>query len=368
MASSTPLKRVIVKIGSRALRQSPTIFADIAAAADQAFRSDQELVVVSSGAVRFGSEVLGFKERPQDLSRLQAAASIGQPILMDAYRNACGAYGLAAGQLLLTRADFRDRERYLNARSALESLLAFRCLPVVNENDAVGTSEIEFGDNDQLAAMVANLVDADLLVMLSSVDGLLDASGAVVSEVSSLQQAIALVSDEKTAEGLGGMKSKLEAAFRASERGTPVLIGNAFRAGGLQRILEGKALGTRIVPKENKIAARKHWLAFATRPDGALVLDTGATRALLHSNASLLAVGIAGVRGRFEAGDVVNLETLKGDEIGRGLVRQSLPEVARLASEYRDISGSVHGGNSAKVVVHRDDLVLFANFHVGPQD
>lgn len=369
-AANSPVpRRVVVKIGSRALAQSPHIFSDIASATLQCRAHDSELVVVSSGAVRFGVTAVAMDQRPTELAKIRATASVGQPLLMDTYREACAPHGIALAQLLLTHADFRARDRYLNARATLESLLEMQCLPIVNGNDALGSAELEFGDNDQLAAMVATLVEADLLVLLSSVEGLMAADGTLIPQVNKLDDALAHVREDKTEEGLGGMQSKLEAAFRAAEGGVPVVLGSAFEKGLLQRIIAGEAHGTRVEARRERLRARKHWLAFATSPAGTIVVDKGAVRALQDRHASLLGVGVVGVRGRFEAGDVVKLEDTRGTEIARGIARVSLAELARSAGQERDaaLPGESLKTPENRVIVHRDDLVLFDRVAVGPR-
>jgi glutamate 5-kinase len=261
--------------------------------------------------------------------------------------------------VLLTHDGIADRSLYLNARAALDALLAHGCVPIINENDTVAVEEIRFGDNDQLAAMVAALVGADLLVLLTDVEGLLDAQGARLSIVRDVEAVRDLVRPHKAGGlSLGGMESKLEAARRASLRGLPVLIADARDTDVLPRILSGVDCGTLVLPQGSPLASRKHWIAYTLKPKGSVLVDAGAVRALVERQSSLLPAGVLGVRGDFTQGDAISIIAPDGREIARGLCRYGMHDVARLAGARAvDIAARI-GHYAGDAVAHRDDLVL----------
>jgi glutamate 5-kinase len=260
--------------------------------------------------------------------------------------------------MLLSHADLEDRERYLNARAALGALLELSAVPVINENDTVAVDEIRFGDNDQLAAMVCTLAGADLLVLLTDVEGLLDGNGARVRSVDELGSAQALVGSAPSELGSGGMGSKLEAARRAARRGVPVLIADARDPAILTRALAGEDVGTLVRPQGSRLASRKHWIAFTLRPRGDLILDPGAVIAIRDGNRSLLPAGVVGVRGHFGPGDLVILRDMSLREVGRGLVRYGTEDAAKLAGAKTGDIGARLGYHGGDEIVHRDDLVV----------
>lgn len=358
-------RRIVVKVGSRSLVGDPggpdawkRGFASLAAQIAGLRADGRAALVVSSGAIALGRSVLGFAKRPTEIAELQACAAVGQSRLMRAWEEAFAASGAPVAQLLLTHADLADRERYLNARAALEALFELGAVPVINENDTVAVEEIRFGDNDQLAAMVATLAGADLLVLLTDVEGLLDPSGARVPLVTDLDEAAKWVGASKGDLGTGGMASKLEAARRASKRGVPVVIADARDGSVLTKIAAGEDVGTLIAPAGARLASRKHWIAYTLRPRGALLLDAGAAQAIRSGGRSLLPAGVIGVRGDFAPGDAVTLCDAGGVEIARGLARYATRDVARLAgARTKDITAILgfHGGDE---IVHRDDLVV----------
>jgi glutamate 5-kinase len=340
-------KRIVVKIGSRTLAGDMTVYARLARAIAGARADKRSVVVVSSGAIALGTKKLGYRARPKEMARLQAAAAAGQSVLMRAYEEALGSLGITVAQVLLTHADLADRVRANNARAALAELLLAGAVPILNENDSVAVEEIKFGDNDQLSAMVAPLVDADLLVLLSDVEGLLDADGARVPIVHDVaREAIPLVRATKSAAGTGGMASKIEAARRATMAGAHVVIADARGEDVLAEVLAGKDVGTLFCPTGERLSARRYWIAFTLRPQGDLVLDRGAAVAVKDKGKSVLAIGVLGVRGDFREGDSVRLVDPDGAEIGRGLARCS----SQLAA--------ARAGHEAEVLVHRDDFVL----------
>jgi glutamate 5-kinase len=350
-------KRIVVKIGSRAVTQDGQ-FASLAEQISDLMKRGHTVVLVSSGAVAMGSRHLRLTARPKILRQLQAAAAIGQPRLIMAYEQAFAAYGVPAAQLLLTHAELADRKRYLNARNAIEALIELGAIPIVNENDTVSTEEIEFGDNDQLAAMLAPLVAADLLVLLTDVEGLLDAAKQRVSIVPDVTAIRELIWQEKNGVSLGGMASKVSAAERALQRGIPVAIAAAAEPAILSRIVAGEDVGTLFLPAGAKLASRKYWIAYTLKMRGTLIVDAGAIRALLEHKRSLLPAGITAIKGRFRAGDAVNIDSAEGSTIARGLVRYDARDVRRLVGARSDEIQTRVGHYDGDEIVHRDDLVV----------
>lgn len=345
-------RRVVVKVGSSALARDPGAHRRLAAEIRALHAQRRSVTLVSSGAIALGWKKLGYRERPKEMAKLQASAAAGQSLLMRAYEEAFEAEGLRAAQVLLTHADLADRTRSNNARRALAELLDARCVPILNENDSVSVEEIKFGDNDQLAALVAPLVDADLLVLLSDVPGLLDHAGALVPTVDDVaRDALPLVRASKSDAGTGGMASKLEAARRATLAGAHVVIADATSEAPVSAIVAGELRGTHFRAAVRKLPARKHWIAFTLRPRGDVLVDAGA-EAALRAGRSLLAVGVRGVRGDFRVGDAVRVLGEGGVEVGRGLASLSVAEAALTAG--RAPAGDDEGGT---VVIHRDDLV-----------
>ncbi|HEY6460841.1 MAG TPA: glutamate 5-kinase [Polyangiaceae bacterium] len=348
-------RRVVVKIGSRTLAADRGIFARLASAI--AAREGTAFVVVSSGAIALGMRKLGYRARPKEMARLQAAAAAGQSLLMRAYEEAFDAEGLAVAQVLLTHADLADRTRANNARAALGALLDAGAVPILNENDSVAIEEIKFGDNDQLAAMVAPLVDAELVVLLSDVEGLLDGAGkrvAVVRDVGA--EALPHVRKSTGGVGSGGMGSKVEAARRATLAGANVVVADARVPGVLDAILAGEDVGTLFVGARERMSAKKYWIAFTLRPRGTLVLDRGAAHAVRAKGKSVLSVGVLGVRGDFRAGDAVRVVDAEGSEIARGIARCGAGDAAVVAGRAReDLPPELA---ELAVVVHADELAV----------
>ncbi len=352
-------RRVIIKIGSKSL--SGDAWSRLAAEV-ALLRSGREgstkasprgVIIVSSGAIALGIAKLGLKSRPKDMAWLQAAAAAGQSVLMQRYEDAFGEQGMSVAQVLLTHADLADRTRTNNARSALSALLEAGAVPIINENDAVAVEEIKFGDNDQLASMVTPLCDADLLLLLSDVEGLLDGSGRRVPFVRSVaREARHLAGASTSGVGTGGMASKVEAARRATLAGANVVIAAAREPGIIGRVLGGEDVGTLFAAVPQRLSARKHWIAYTLRPRGAVVVDRGAADAICARNRSILPVGVLGVRGTFQPGDAVAIVDPEGRDIARGLVRFSASDAARIAGKKRDETGG------EEVIVHRDDLVV----------
>lgn len=360
-------RRVVVKVGSRLLADSPlerpaAIAAEVAALRSAGAR--REVVVVSSGAIALGRVVLGMARRPRDLPSLQAAAAVGQTRLMQNWEQAFSTHGLHTAQVLLTHDDLGDRRRFLNARHALRAMLDAGVVPVVNENDTVAVDEIRYGDNDLLAALVSNLVTADALVILTDVDGLHDAPPAEGG------QRIALVPDidlqpnwrtsaaDPTGPGSGGMASKVQAARSAARHGVATAVVAGARPHILRDTLAGDDVGTLFVPSRDRMSSRKHWIAYGARPAGRVVVDDGAHDALARQGKSLLPAGIVDVQGAFDIGDIVGLVTKQGLEFARGLAGYPASDLRRLKGlQSTDIEATL-GYKYLDEVIHRDDLVL----------
>jgi glutamate 5-kinase len=313
-------------------------------------------VLVSSGAIAAGIAPLGLRTRPRDLATQQAAASVGQLLLVERYAASFARYDLTVGQVLLTADDLHRRGHYRNANRTLERLLSLDVIPIVNENDTVATHEIRFGDNDRLAALVAHLVGADALVLLSDVDGLYSASpgrpgSQLIDEVRTLDDLAAVrVRASGSDVGTGGMSTKVEAATIATGAGIPVILAAATSVAGAL----GGTAGTVFHPAADRTASRLFWLRHATRPRGRLVLDDGAVAAVVARRASLLPAGITEVSGEFESGDPVELVAIDGTVVGRGLVSYDSADLpALLGRRTRDLPAQFR-----REVVHRDDLVL----------
>lgn len=324
-----------------------------------------ELVLVSSGAVAEGMCRLGWNKRPQSVHELQAAAAVGQMGLVQAYESRFMQFGLQTAQILLTHDDLSHRKRYLNARSTLRSLLELGVVPVVNENDTVVTDEIRFGDNDTLAALVANLVEADLLVILTDQAGMYDSdprhnpAASLMHEVRAGDPTLeAKAGSTGGSLGRGGMLTKVRAARLAARSGTRSVIAHGREADVLQRILAGEELGTLFIPDLEPLQARKRWLAGHLQLRGKLVLDDGAVRVLQESGCSLLPVGVTAVEGHFMRGEMVSCIDSRGNEIARGLVNYNAGETERLKGQTSARIRQIIGYMGEEELIHRDNLVL----------
>ena len=353
-------KRIVVKIGSRALCADEGRFGSVAAQLATQVRAGRKVVLVSSGAVAVGRQRLGLKERPKKIPMLQAAAATGQSLLMGAYEDAFEAFGIHVAQVLLTHDVVSDRERYLHARHAIDQLLKLGVVPIINENDTVSIDELRFGDNDQLAAMVCTLIGADLLVLLSDVEGVLDGGGGRVSLVRDVSEIEGFIQPPEDDVGLGGMQSKIEAARRATLHGLPVGIGPAASNDFLDRLVRGDDVGTLLLPHGSPLPSRKHWIAYTLKPRGRISVDEGARRALQKGKSSLLPAGVVSVTGTFKAGDAVAIVSEAGAELARGLARYDAADVKRLAGGQSGQIAERVENHLGDEIVHRDDIVLTA--------
>jgi glutamate 5-kinase len=359
-------RRVVVKVGSSSLSSAEggidaARLAALVNVLSAAHRRGIEVVLVSSGAIASGLAPLGLARRPGDLATQQAAASVGQGLLVHRYTEAFADHGVRAGQILLTVDDVTRRGHYRNAYRTFARLLELGVVPIVNENDTVATSEIRFGDNDRLAALVAHLVHADLLLLLSDVDALYDGdprdqASTRIATISADHE-LEGVSIGKTRSGLGtgGMVTKIDAAKMATQAGIPALLAAAGEAGAA---LEGGDVGTLFHPTGRRRPTRLLWLAHATEPRGSLVLDAGAVQAVTERRASLLPAGVTGVEGGFVAGDPVDLVTPDGVAVARGLVNYDSDELPALLGRSTHALKAELGAGYERELVHRDDMVL----------
>lgn len=328
-------------------------------------RNNTEIVLVSSGAVAAGMERLGWQTRPHALHQLQAAASVGQAALIQVYESFLQQGGIHGSQVLLTHEDLRDRQRYLNARATLRTLLEVGVVPIINENDAIANAEIRFGDNDTLAAMVANLLEADLLVILTDQAGLYDhdprhhPEARLLTEVEAGDpELLRMAGGAGTALGSGGMLTKVRAASRAAQSGAATLVAPGHAENVLLRLWAGEALGTCFRPGLAKLAARKRWLAGHLRPTGTLWLDAGAARVLREKGSSLLPIGITAAEGGFRRGDLVRCVDQENQEVARGLVNFTRDEVLLRLGKSSEALRALFGDVDEIEIIHRDNLVL----------
>ncbi len=368
---STAATTIVVKVGTRVLTHSDGLLNEerIAQLAEELHRviaTGRRVVLVSSGAVGAGMGRLGLSGRPGDLAHLQAVAAVGQSLLVEAYERSLRAYGHHAAQILLTAEDLDHRTRYLNARNTILTLFDFGAVPIINENDTISVEELRtaFGDNDRLAAMVTNLIQAPLLVLLSDVEGLYDGdprdpSSRVIPTVDRLDQSIYdLVKDRLTGLSKGGMASKLNAARQATAAGENVIIASGRYPGTLDKILAGEPVGTLVLAQGSLLAARKRWIGFTAQPRGHLILDEGARQAVQCRGRSLLAIGIVKVVGRFNKGEIVGLRDPSGSEFARGLSNYSSDDIQRVRGLKTQEIAEVLGRCPYDEVIHRNNLVI----------
>jgi glutamate 5-kinase len=323
-----------------------------------------QVVLVSSGAVAEGVARLELKSRPKQVQLQQAAAAVGQMGLIQAYESSFMRHGVHAAQILLTHDDLSDRTRYLNARSTLTTLLEMGVIPVVNENDTVATAELCFGDNDTLAALVANLINADVMVILTDQEGLFDAdprnntSAKLVANASATDASLSAMAGKGSSLGRGGMVTKITAAKLASRSGTSTLIANGREQQILSRLLAGEEIGTLLTANSEPVTAKKQWLASQLTVKGSLVLDAGAVKVLKDSGRSLLAVGIKSLVGRFARGEVVSCLDEAGVEIARGLVNYDFNEIEKIKGRSSENIETLLGYAGEEEIIHRDNLIL----------
>ncbi len=363
-------QRWVVKIGSALLTQDGegldrTALADWAGQMARLSQQGIEIVLVSSGAVAEGMSRMGWKTKPKALFEKQAAAAIGQMSLVQAYEQVFHQHGFHTAQVLLTHDDVANRRRYLNARSTLRTLIDLKVIPVINENDTVAFEEIRLGDNDTLGALVANLVDADVLVILTDQQGLFDKDPRKFSDAQLIHEGrannpdyLAFAGGAGTLIGSGGMRTKVLAAQRAAHSGCATIIASGREAQVLERLSQGELLGTLLLPDNEPLAARKQWIAGNLSSKGSLWLDSGAVDAIVKTGKSLLPVGVLKIEGVFERGEVVSCFAADGRLIAKGLVNYSSEEAERIKRHPSKNIESILGYVDASELIHRDNLVL----------
>ncbi len=325
----------------------------------------KEMILVTSGAGGTGANRMGLKKKPDTLPQKQALAAIGQGVLMHIYEKFFSEYGKIVAQILLTREDLDDRPRYLNAVNALSALLQMGVLPIINENDTVATHELKFGDNDTLSALVAGVVDADLLIVLSDVDGFYEKDprqypeAKLMKEVRSITEQMEENSINRgTSFSSGGMLTKLRAARICMNEGIPMVIANSSEKNIIRRIMEGENIGTLFIPQKQKVPARKKWLAFGKVQQGILTVDKGCEKALLYAGKSLLPSGITQVEGEFNCGDVVVVRNQQGQEIARGICNYDSEELHKIIGRQSGEIQAILGYKSYDEAIHRDNLLV----------
>jgi|UniRef100_A0A7C5ALJ9 glutamate 5-kinase len=329
-------------------------------------RLDRQFVVVSSGAVAAGIRKLGLEERPAGIVQQQAVAAAGQSTLIQTYEEAFGAHGLKVAQVLLTHDDLAARKRFLNARNTLLTLLQWGVVPVINENDTVATDELRFGDNDHLAALICNLVEADLLILLTNTEGLYardpreDPNAPLLTLVNTSDPRLLSAAGRRPGRlGRGGMISKLQAVKKAAAAGIPSLIANGRRPGVLTEIFSGAEVGTFFLPPEQKLSSRQYWLAYNVSPEGAILVDAGAREALVHHHKSLLPAGVLEVFGGFKKGAPVSIMDPEGQTFAVGLTNYSSRDINRIKGKQTQEIAQTLGYKDTDEIIHRDNLVIF---------
>lgn len=371
-----PVKRVVVKVGSGVLTAknglNMAIIADLTTDICALRKKKLQIILVSSGAIASGLKKIGFSKRPQSVSQQQAVAAVGQSSLMMAYEEAFGHHGHKVAQVLLTRDDLTHRRRYLNARNTIFTLLSWKIIPIINENDTVVVDEIKFGDNDNLSAMVTNMTESDLLINLTNIDGLFDKDprtskdARLIEVVEKVDRKMArLASSIPGFLGRGGMASKIRAAEKVSLAGIPTIIANGLKPRILKQIFLGREEGTIFLPREMTLCSRKHWIAFTKSPKGEIVIDSGAEKAIVEREKSLLPSGIKEVKGRFSLGNSVLLIGETGKELAVGMVNYHSSDIIKIIGVKTAEIESRLGFKNDDEVIHRDNLVLANQLNEG---
>jgi glutamate 5-kinase len=363
------VKRVLIKIGSAVLTGENgldlQIIEQLVDEIAHFTKQGYQIVIVTSGAIASGKHRMGITGKLKSMPQKQAAAAIGQSRLMRVYSNSFGKYGIFVAQILLTMSDLTDRKRYLNVRNTLSTLIDWGVIPIINENDSVAVDEIKFGDNDHLAAMITNIIDAQLLINLTSTEGLYDQNptgskkAKLITLVREFTEEIESAATEETSDvGLGGMKSKVIAAKTVTSSGIPCLIAPGKKKGVLHDIFAGKEIGTLFLPASEHMSSRKYWIAFTLRSRGKLFLDDGAKIALIEEGKSLLPSGITNVEGDFGIGDPVTCVDAEGAQLAKGLVNYSSSEIKKIMGLKSTKIEQVLGYKDYDEIIHRDNLAV----------
>ncbi len=364
------MQRIVVKIGTSILTDEDGklstkylahIVEEIAGLHKQ---GAGEFIIVTSGAIGAGMQRLGLKERPQTIILKQTAAAVGQNILIEIYEGLFKKYEQTIAQILLTHQDMSCRKSYINISNTISKLFEYKVIPIINENDTVAVDELKFGDNDTLAALVSQLVEADLLLILSNVDGLYSSAGELISIVEEITPEIIKISAGTTSKfSTGGMQTKIEAAKIATQSGTTVIISNGKTKGIITEILQayltgGKKCGTTFVAKENKLNSRKRWIMYHLKESGELIIDEGAKEAILNRGKSLLPSGILDVKGKFDEGDAVIIKDTQNRKLAKGLIGYSQNDLLKIKGKQTNEIEQILGYEYGEEVIHRDNLVL----------
>ena len=363
-------RRIVIKIGSGVLTGQgsgldDTLMAGLAGQIARLRQDGKEVVIVSSGAIAAGRRKLGLEERPRTIPQKQATAAVGQSRLMHAYENAFDPHGFTVAQLLLTRDDLANRHRFLNARATINTLLGYGVIPIINENDTVAVDEIKFGDNDNLSALVTNLADAQLLLILTDIDGFYDADprsnpdARLIHTVKKITREVEQAAGGTgSSVGTGGMATKVAAAKRAGEYGVPTFMLNGTQPELIARALAGEEVGTLFLPAGKSLTSRKHWIAHTLRTSGRIIVDAGARSALAGHGRSLLPSGIVRVEGRFDRGACVRVSGADEVEFCRGIVDYSSAEIQAILGHRSNEIEEILGYRYTDEIIHRDNLVV----------
>ena len=364
-------KRIVVKVGSNVLTEDNGLnlkaIRSITRQIGQLIESGLEVILVSSGAMASGIKKIGLPARPDELPKRQAVAAVGQAGLMMEYEKAFGRYRLKVAQILLTSEDLSNRKRYLNARNTLYTLLSWQVVPIVNENDTVWVEEIKLGDNDNLAAMITLLMDADMLINLTDIDGLFTRDPRVhpdaelIATVTHINKATEMLAGHiPGALGTGGMTSKIKAARKVTSAGVPMIIAKGDKPNILLKLFAGQKHGTFFLPKEQKLTRRKCWIAYSLKPKGVIKIDDGAVKAILKNGKSLLPIGIVEVKNDFDVGAPVEFQNQRSESLGIGLVNYSAADIEKIKGLKSNRIKQVLGHKSYDEVIHRDNLAITA--------
>jgi glutamate 5-kinase len=363
------VKRLVVKVGSSSLAHATGKlnlyqFEQLAVQLADLHNQGKEILLVTSGAVGAGLGKLGLRRRPKTMPEKQAAAAVGQGVLMQMYEKFFAEYGVTVGQVLLSREDFSDRRRFLNARNTMYALLGMGVIPIINENDTVSIEEIRLGDNDTLSALVTGLVDAELLVLLSDIDGVYtadprkDPAAVIISEIDEINEQVeSLAGGAGSGLGTGGMTTKLQAAKIAMRSGAAMVIARAAEKNIIRRVVTGEPLGTVFCPG-NKLDNKKHWIMYSSAVQGKISIDEGASRALVKNGKSLLPSGVVKVEGVFEMGNTVCISGPDGRQIARGITNYASEELKKIMGKKTSEIAVVLGSKDYDEVIHRNNLVL----------
>jgi glutamate 5-kinase len=371
-------RRVVIKVGSAVITSTHGLSKDvvegIAADICRLVANRHQVLLVTSGAISSGLRKMGLTKKPKSVSQQQALAAIGQSILMMAYEEAFGQYGQKVAQVLITRDDLAHRRRYLNARNTLLTLLDWKIVPIINENDTVAVDEIKFGDNDNLSAMVANLTDADMLLCLTSTNGLYDKDptlhkdARLIPLVQGLDRGVDQYASAVPGNlGTGGMASKVKAAQKVALAGVPTIIASGIKDGIIRRIFQGEEEGTLFLPRETPLCGRKHWIAFTKSCKGDIIIDEGASVAIVEKGKSLLPSGIREVSGRFSQGDAVNVLNPLRETIAIGMVNYHSGDIKKIMGAKSSEIEARLGFRHDDEVIHRDNLVLIKELEQGDE-